>query len=201
MNFTSAPLKATADRLVQQLQRAEHVARSSDEAVENDGFHQGAEHSIRGDDDEVVLDGFERVVQLDNYSSGAQSAFIGKARSLERTLTLLGTDENGLGIRAMAKLVRARGLKAKRVENGTKNIERASDDGHPVLVLLDDEGHWACVYGYGKGRTYLADPSPMNSLGVVVNWPTFKGRRTGQGAWRRALTGQLCGEDNEGERQ
>ena len=135
----------------------------------------------------VVLDGFGRAVQLDNYSCGAQSAFMilryfGKARSIERTIKLLGTDADGTGIQAMTRLFRARRLAPRRIADGTKqDIRRAIDDGHPVLVLLDDEEHWACMYGYGKGRVYLADPLP-HSLRVVVSWPDFRKRWVGKGA-------------------
>jgi len=119
---------------------------------------QHAEHVVRGRDNDVVLDGFERVVQLDDFSCGAQSAFMilryfGKARSIERTIKLLGTDADGTGIQAMTRLFRARGLTPKPMKDGKKrDIRRAIDDGRPVLVLLDDEEHWACVYGYGRGR-------------------------------------------------
>ena len=148
---------------------------------------QALETAARGDDNDVVLDGFGRVVQLDDYSFGAQSAFMilryfGTARSIERTIKLLGTDADGTGIQAMTRLFRARRLAPRRIADGTKqDIRRAIDDGHPVLVLLDDEEHWACVYGYGKGRVYLADPLP-HSLRVVVKWIDFKKRWVGKGA-------------------
>ena len=149
---------------------------------------QTLETAVRGGDDDVVLDGFGRAVQLDHYSCGAQSAFMilryfGKARSIERTIKLLGTDADGTGIQAMTTLFRARGLTPKRIKDGgKKDIRGAIEDGHPVLVLLDDEEHWACVYGYGKGRVYLADPSPLDSPAVVVKWPDFKKRWGGKGA-------------------
>ena len=143
---------------------------------------QALETAARGDDNDVVLDGFGRVVQLANYSCGAQSAFMilryfGKARSIERTIKLLGTDADGTAWLPMRSLFLQRGLLTKVTAAGMKQVIRtAIDAGSPLLVTVDEGSHWATLYGYGPGRVYVADPSLGRAARVICDWSTFKKR-------------------------
>ena len=143
---------------------------------------QAAEVGVAGADDDVILDGFERSIQLDDFSCGAQVThailrYFGRARSTSRTTRLLGTDDDGTSWTAMRRLFLARGLTAKARRDARKrDIKTAIDAGAPVVVSVDDEEHWACVFGYGKHHVYLADPSLPRSLRVLVPWSTFMAR-------------------------
>jgi ABC-type bacteriocin/lantibiotic exporter with double-glycine peptidase domain len=143
---------------------------------------QGGESALFADDDDVILDGFERSIQLDDYSCGAQVTFsilryFGRARSISRTTDLLGTDDDGTSWAAMRRLFLARGLSAKEMRDARKrDIKAAIDAGAPVVVSVDNEEHWACVFGYRKQRVYLADPSLPRSPRVLVQWSTFMAR-------------------------
>lgn len=146
------------------------------------GLAARAERAAVGDADDVVLDGFERSIQLDDYSCGAQVTFsilryFGCARSVARTTALLGTDDDGTSWTAMRRLFNARGLRTRAVEDARKrDIKAAIEAGSPVVVSVDDEEHWACVFGYGDKHVYLADPSLPRSPRVLVPWSTFMAR-------------------------
>lgn len=143
---------------------------------------QRSEVALLGCDDDVVLDGFERHVQLDRRSCGAQVAFavlhfFGRARSIERTTTLLGTDEHGTAWPAMRRLFRERRLATKTIERARKrDLVAALDANCPVVVSADAETHWAVLFGYGDAHVYLADPSVPRSPRIIVPWSTFMGR-------------------------
>lgn len=143
---------------------------------------QWLEARMLGKHDDVVLDGFERSIQLDDFSCGAQVTYailryFGRARSISRTTDLLGTDDDGTSWTAMRRLFLARGLSARaKHEARNRDIKTAIDAEAPVVVSLDDEEHWACVFGYGKHHVYLADPSLPRSLRVLVPWSGFMRR-------------------------
>lgn len=146
------------------------------------GVGQVLETRFRRADGDVVLDGFERSIQLDDFSCGAQVTYailryFGRARSISRTTDLLGTDDDGTAWAAMRRLFVARGLRTRFRDGARKrDIKTAIDAGAPVVVSVDDEEHWACVFGYGKHHVYLADPSLPRSMRVLVTWSTFMGR-------------------------
>ena len=133
-------------------------------------------------DDANVLEGFERSVQLDGYSCGAQSAFMilsyyGKARSIDAVERALGTDEDGTSTGQILTLLRQRKLRPRVVaQAGMKHLTAAIRGGSPVLVSLDDEGHWGVVYGFARSHVYLADPSLGGSLTCRVPRADFHER-------------------------
>lgn len=150
---------------------------------------QAGQEWVDGDDDDVVLKGFKRLVQLDGYSCGAQSAhavlrYFGVGRSLKRTARLIGCDSDGTDWAPMKRLFVKRRLGTHRMNRARKrDLKAAIDAGCPVLVAIDDEGHWAVVYGYGSGKVYLADPSLKRAKGnVVFDWSDFKDRWDGWAA-------------------
>jgi ABC-type bacteriocin/lantibiotic exporter with double-glycine peptidase domain len=113
----------------------------------------------------TVLPGFERSLQLDCYTCGAQSAYMilryyGKARSITHVTRELGTTEEGTSQPQLRTLFTKRGLLAKRINRPTLGkLRDAIERGCPLLVSLDDGGHWGVVYGYSQGSIYVADPS------------------------------------------
>jgi len=147
-------------------------------------FHE-VEHlagRVRG---AVILKGFRRCVQFDDYSCGVQctQAILGYfgirmfAAALEREMgtTRRGTDEDQI-----RSVLRKNGLRSRSFASATmRRLRNAIDADVPVLVSVDDGGHWSVVYGYGHGTVYLADPS----FAVFATLPEeeFKERWDGSG--------------------
>lgn len=125
-----------------------------------------------------VLRGVRRSVQLDGYTCGVQSAFVilsyfGKARSIKNVTRELGTTEDGTDQHQTRNLLVKRGLGVRRVQRPTiRTLQMAIDRGCPVLVLVDDEEHWAVVYGYGKQSVYMVD-SALNSFRCCLSVRRF----------------------------
>lgn len=148
-------------------------------------------HELETKPGDVVLD-LPRTLQLDGYSCGAQSAvsilrYFGKGRSVPRTLRLLGTDKDGTAVGPIRDLFRARGLRPVVLRSPTKqSLIRAIDAGAPLLVAVDDSGHWSVLYGYGRGSIFLMDPSLRRALRVRWHWSEFKARWDG---WAMAVHG------------
>ena len=125
------------------------------------------------DPDCTCLEGFTRSLQLDDYSCGAQCAFMilrffGKARSIQNVTRQLGTDTDGTSQYQIKGLLERRGLRVKRIRAPKlKHLREAIDDNRPVLVSMDTD-HWAVVCGYSRGAIYIADPSllPLLSAGA-----------------------------------
>jgi ABC-type bacteriocin/lantibiotic exporter with double-glycine peptidase domain len=131
--------------------------------------------------DPVLLD-IKRSIQLDDYSCGAQSAFMilryfGKARSVTAVARAVGTNEGGTTTRALLKLFRKRKLKPVIKANATlDDLRSAIADGAPSLVSLDGNVHWGVVYGYSSKNIYLADPSLWKSIRVGMSVEKFLDR-------------------------
>lgn len=132
------------------------------------------------DRDAALLD-VRRSIQLDSYSCGVQSAYMilryyGRGRSRTATERALGTDEDGTSTARLLALFRKRRLKPVIKARATlADLRRGIDEHAPALVSLDDGGHWAVVYGYGRGTVYVADPSARR-LRVAVPTPVFRRR-------------------------
>ncbi len=131
--------------------------------------------------DAVLLD-VERSIQTDGYSCGAQSAFVilrhfSRARSIAAVTRAAKTDEDGTSTRALLALFRKRGLKPVINARATvRDLRRAIDGGAPALVSMDDECHWAVVYGHSCGRVFVADPSIRKTLRVGLSVEAFRAR-------------------------
>ena len=117
----------------------------------------------------TCLPGFSRSLQLDDYSCGAQCAFMilryfGKARSIGNVTRELGTDTEGTSQYQIKDLLERRGLRIKRIRAPKlKHLREAIDDNCPLLVSMDTD-HWAVVCGYSRGAIYIADPSWYRSF-------------------------------------
>lgn len=117
----------------------------------------------------TTLAGFRRSLQLDNFSCGAQSAFMilkyfEKARSVKNVTRELGTGESGTTEQAIKSLFRKRQLRMHAFAHGTlKRLRDAIDGGCPVLVGVDGD-HYAVVFGYSPGKIYLADPAVTRAV-------------------------------------
>ena len=141
----------------------------------------GFEESIHADDS--ILEGLPRSLQLDRYSCGAQSAYMilryhGKARSVKAVERALGTtEERGTPAAPILRLMRQRRLRPRIVAEATmKTLTSAIDKGAPVLVSLEDGGHWGVVYGYGAKHIWLADPSLRRAVLCRVARAAFRAR-------------------------
>ncbi|MBI4024748.1 MAG: hypothetical protein HY360_07175 [Verrucomicrobia bacterium] len=116
----------------------------------------------------VFLKSFSRSLQWDDYSCGAQCAFMilayyGRARSLRNVMRDAGTNDDGTGQDQLRALFANRGLRPRRISRPTiAKIRRAIAQGFPVLVGVDED-HWAAVYGYAPGFVLVADPAADRS--------------------------------------
>lgn len=130
----------------------------------------------------VVLESFRRSIQLDGYSCGAQCAFMilryfGKARSIANVIREAGTTLEGTNQTQLRKLLEKRGLKVRRMKSPTiAQIRQAIRRGNPVLVSSEDDDHWIVVYGYADGTIFVADPSPLLSVGCAHSTRQFLAR-------------------------
>jgi len=101
---------------------------------------------------------------MDDYSCGAQSAFVvlkyyGKARSIKNVTRELGTTCDGTDSGQLRRLFVRRGLKPVVLKKPTiKSLKKEINAGHPLIVSVDED-HWATVYGYGQGSIFLVDPA------------------------------------------
>lgn len=152
------------------------VQRTIKAVVDSAGeFVQSLEESA--DLDAVCLPGFGRSFQVDNYSCGAQCAFLvlryfKKARSIKNVTKELGTTEDGTDQGQILKLLRKRGLKVRcRNKMKIRDLRKAIDAGSPMILCSGD--HWVVAYGYSKGAVYIADPS-ISVRGAFCRWPTEK---------------------------
>jgi len=125
-------------------------------------FKRAEEASARN---AVFLEGFERSVQIDGYSCGAQCAFsilkfYRKARSVDNVTREAGTTSKGTDPEDLRELFLRRGLAPHRINRPTvSKIKREIREGFPVLVSVDDDEHWAVVYGYARQGLFVCDPS------------------------------------------
>jgi ABC-type bacteriocin/lantibiotic exporter with double-glycine peptidase domain len=124
----------------------------------------------------------KRSLQLDGYSCGAQSAYVilrhyGKARSIAHVTRELGTTGDGTTQDQIRTLLVRRGLVPKRINCPTiARLRQAIGEGCPVLVSVDDEEHWAVVYGYSPGHIFLADTSPFGGVRCRTSTKRFRAR-------------------------
>jgi len=77
----------------------------------------------------------------------------------------LGTTQDGTTSHQLTELFKRRGLRPVVLKAPTlKKLKAEIRAGHPIVVYFgdddcEDNGHWACVYGYGPGSVFVADPS------------------------------------------
>jgi ABC-type bacteriocin/lantibiotic exporter with double-glycine peptidase domain len=129
-------------------------------------------------DDAVVLD-VDLSLQFDRHSCGLQATWMiaqhhGLGVSYRALGSHLDTDGDGTSTGSIRDFFRKHGLKPVIRRNAeVSDLHDAINAGAPCLVSLDDEGHWGVVYGYAKGKVFLADPSPRHSrLGLRTSYAT-----------------------------
>jgi ABC-type bacteriocin/lantibiotic exporter with double-glycine peptidase domain len=127
----------------------------------------------------TILRGVRRSLQFDGYSCGVHSAnvilgYFGRCLSIDQIEHKLRTDDEGTSITPIRQLLNSRGLRTTIRANATiRDIKRAIDFGHPVLVSLCNGEHWAVVYGYSKRAIYVADSSITKNLWCRVSMARF----------------------------
>jgi predicted double-glycine peptidase len=143
---------------------------------------QRAEEIVRSSAGDRYLSKSPRKLQADTFSCGAQGAL-----AVARMLRRLGTDDEGTTDAALRRLFRRYGFRGRPVTEGARSdLDRAIDDGSPVIVSVDRRSpHCAIVYGIGPGRVYIADPSVKRS---VSGNPELD-RLSPPMGWRRARRG------------
>jgi ABC-type bacteriocin/lantibiotic exporter with double-glycine peptidase domain len=147
---------------------------------------QRAEENVRSSSGDRYLAKFPRKLQADTFSCGAQCAlavleYYGVELTIDTVLRRLGTDNEGTTDSALRRLFRGYGLGVRSVTDGTRShLERAIGDGSPVIVSVDRRSpHWAVVYGIGRGRVYIADPSVKRTVSIIQSWTAFRRRWDG----------------------
>lgn len=118
----------------------------------------------------TILPGFPRTLQLDDFSCGAQCAYMvlkyyGKARSINHVTKKLGTTVDGTSTNQLRTLLRARGLKVVSVDPcSPARLRKAIHSGSPAIVCVDDLEHFAVVYGFDGDDMLVADPALNRSV-------------------------------------
>ncbi len=119
--------------------------------------------------DDTVL-GVRPHLQIDGYSCGLQSlASILDYYKFDVDLNELASDigltDDGCDEDQIRKAIRAYDLRHRTLRNvSIGKIQECIDRGHPVLVPINNDGHWAVVYGYGDEKVYLMDPKPSKAF-------------------------------------
>jgi len=140
---------------------------------------------FEADDDEAVcLEGFPRTVQLDNYSCGVQ-VLRSVLAYYERNVPSFYAhwdweDTDGIDTPIIKEVLKEFDLKGRETD-GWDAVERAINKDRPVIVCLDDSGHWSVVFGYSPSHVYLMDPSPRRLVGHRIDWEEFEERWDGWG--------------------
>jgi ABC-type bacteriocin/lantibiotic exporter with double-glycine peptidase domain len=112
-----------------------------------------------------------RVLQLDNYSCGLQSAYVilryfGKVDSVDDVkydgrLNI----QKGIDTDYLLKILKTNGLVANINENATiDDITDALVEGNPILISIDNDEHWIVVYGFSEDRIFVLDSSLRSSV-------------------------------------
>lgn len=140
------------------------------------------EEKLVADSDAVILEDFPRPVQGDPFTCGVQATFavlrwFGRARSPSAVIKALGTTSDGTDEHQIRRVLRARGLHVRVLPRaGVDDLRRAIHADSPAIVLMDDESHWAVVYGYDDGGFYVADSAVARAARVRQSSDDFRSR-------------------------
>jgi predicted double-glycine peptidase len=110
----------------------------------------------------------------------------------DKLIRELGADGDGVRVERMISTARARGFQVEAKENlSIRDLQAHLDAGRPVIVLLQawadrymtrrdwkadyEDGHYAIVIGYEKGRLIFEDPSSfrrtwLTELEFLLRW-------------------------------
>jgi len=120
--------------------------------------------------DSIVLK-MKRSVQLDSYSCGAQCVYMilsyyNKDKTLNEIKESLNTTEtDGTDTKQILNYLISNGLDVQINGKGAlSSIQVAIGNGYPVLITVDDEDHWAVVYGYSNDGIFVLDSSRSRFL-------------------------------------
>ncbi|MGA2624141.1 MAG: cysteine peptidase family C39 domain-containing protein [Bacteroidota bacterium] len=112
----------------------------------------------------TMLPNFPRCVQLDLYSCGAKSVYailkyFKKRCNLGSVEEALRTDYYGTTVDDIKRVLRENKVAFKELKKATlKDIRRAIDENHPVLVSVGEDSHYCVVYGYSDTHVFVMDP-------------------------------------------
>jgi hypothetical protein len=69
-------------------------------------------------------------------------------------------------------VLKRHGLKYRKI----RNLERAIDDGHRVLLSLYEHWHYSVCFGYSSSHFFVMNPSSgeMGSFSIAVSKKKFK---------------------------
>lgn len=132
------------------------------------------------DDDAVCLYGFPRTIQLDDHSCGVQ-VLRAVLAYYERDVGVFDIhweleDKEGLADPLIREVLARHDLRCRLLQNGWRKLEGAINREQPVIVSLDDEDHWAVVFGHSPSHIYLMDPSLRRLVGHRVTRARFAKR-------------------------
>jgi len=109
-------------------------------------------------------------LQLDGYSCGLQSLasildYYDYEVDLDELADDIGLTRDGCDEDQIRKAIRAYGLRYRTMNRaGMARLQGCIDRDHPVMVPINNNGHWAVFYGYGPSSVYLMDPKPQRAF-------------------------------------
>ncbi|MDZ7762895.1 MAG: cysteine peptidase family C39 domain-containing protein [Melioribacteraceae bacterium] len=130
----------------------------------------------------VMLDMY-RVIQLDQYSCGIQSALVilkyfGKVNTINDILyDKRVLEEDGIDTNPLLNLIRSNGVKVTVNKNADlDDIKEALIERKPVLISIDEGEHWVVVYGFSEDRIFVLDSSLYSSIRCSWTYEEFLDR-------------------------
>lgn len=130
----------------------------------------------------VMLDMY-RVIQLDQYSCGIQSALVilkyfGKVNTINDILyDKRVLEEDGIDSNPLLNLIRSNGVKVTVNKNADlDDIKEALIECNPVLISVDEGEHWVVVYGFSEDRIFVLDSSLYSSIRCSWTYEEFMDR-------------------------
>lgn len=124
-----------------------------------------------------------RVIQLDTYSCGIQSAFVilkyfGKVETINDILydkRIL--EKDGIDTIPLLNLLRSNGVKVKVNKNADlDDIKEALIERKPILISIDKGEHCVVVYGFSEDRIFVLDSSLTSSIKCSWTYEEFLNR-------------------------
>ena len=125
----------------------------------------------------VILPSFPRSIQLDGHSCGSKSLFAILRFYNKRCTPLsvereLHTTYEGAAIRDIKRVLKKHGLKYRKI----RDLRRAINDGHLVLLSLYEHWHYSVCFGHTASCYFVMNPSigEMGSLRCGVSKKKFR---------------------------
>lgn len=118
----------------------------------------------------VILDMY-RVIQLDRYSCGIQSAFVilkyyGMVNSInDLNYDVKALQKVGIDTDPLLNILKSFGAKIYVNENAElDDIKSAIIERKPILISVDEGEHWVVIYGFSEDRIFVLDSSLHSSI-------------------------------------